>query len=63
MVILFRRDMVKETGFSTILLGHGHEKFYNSKEFKELIIGTGFKYEGHKTLRISQKVHIGEKWI
>jgi len=44
-----------------ILFGHGHLKFYSSKEFKEFIIGAGLKYEGHKTLRISQKVHIGEK--
>ena len=44
-----------------ILLGHGHVKFYSTKEFKELIVGAGFIYEGHKTLRISQKVHIGEK--
>ena len=44
-----------------ILLGHGHVKFYSTKEFKELIVGAGFKYEGQKTLRISQKVHIGEK--
>ena len=44
-----------------ILLGHGHVKFYSTKEFKKLILGAGFKYAGHKTLRISQKVHIGEK--
>jgi SAM-dependent methyltransferase len=44
-----------------ILLGHGHVKFYSTKEFQELIVGAGFIYEGHKTLRISQKVHIGEK--
>ncbi|HEY5122156.1 MAG TPA: class I SAM-dependent methyltransferase [Ignavibacteria bacterium] len=45
------------------LLEPGHVKMYSTKEFKELIVGAGFIYEGHKTLRISQKVHIGEKWI
>jgi ubiquinone/menaquinone biosynthesis C-methylase UbiE len=44
-----------------ILLGHGHVKFYSTKEFKDLIADVGLKYVGHKTLRISQKVHIGEK--
>ncbi len=44
-----------------ILLGHGHVKFYSTKEFQELMVRAGFMYEGHKTLRISQKVHIGEK--
>ncbi len=43
------------------LLGHGHVKFYNTKEFKGLLVSAGLKYVGHKTLRISQKVHIGEK--
>ena len=44
-----------------MLLGHGHVKFYSTKEFKELLVSAAFKYAGHKTLRISQKVHIGEK--
>jgi hypothetical protein len=44
-----------------MLLGHGHVKFYSTKEFTELLISSGFKYEGQKTQKISYKVHIGEK--
>lgn len=43
------------------LLGHGHVKFYSTKEFKKLIVGAGLKYEGRETIRMHQKVHIGEK--
>jgi hypothetical protein len=43
------------------LLEPGHVKMYSTKEFKELIVGAGLKYEGRKIIRISQKVHIGEK--
>jgi SAM-dependent methyltransferase len=53
--------IVKFVDKLAILLGHGHVKFYNTKEFKKLIVAAGFLYEGHKTLRISQKIHIGEK--
>ncbi|MGD0581508.1 MAG: class I SAM-dependent methyltransferase [Bacteroidales bacterium] len=43
------------------LFGHGHVKFYNSKEFEELMVGAGLKYEGYKPNRYSQKVQVGEK--
>jgi ubiquinone/menaquinone biosynthesis C-methylase UbiE len=38
-----------------------HVKMYSTKEFKKLIAGAGLKYEGHKTVRTSQNVHIGKK--
>ena len=34
------------------LLGHEHVKFYSTKEFKNLIINAGLKYEGHKIIRM-----------
>jgi ubiquinone/menaquinone biosynthesis C-methylase UbiE len=40
---------------------NGHVKMYSTKEFKELIVDSGLKYEGRKIIRISQKVHIGQK--
>jgi ubiquinone/menaquinone biosynthesis C-methylase UbiE len=40
---------------------NGHAKMYSTKEFKELIVDSGLKYEGRKIIRISQKVHIGQK--
>ena len=40
-----------------------HVKFYSTKEFKKLIIDAGLKYEGHKTIRMYQRVHVGEKHI
>ncbi len=43
------------------LLEPGHVKIYSTKEFNELIIRSGLKYEGNKTIRISQKIHIGVK--
>jgi ubiquinone/menaquinone biosynthesis C-methylase UbiE len=40
---------------------NGHVKMYSTKEFKELIVDSCLKYEGRKIIRISQKVHIGQK--
>lgn len=53
--------IVKIIGKLAILLGHGHVKFYNSKEFEELMVGAGIKYKGYKPIRYSQKVQVGEK--
>jgi len=43
------------------LLQPEHIKLYSTKEFKELMIGSGLQYVGCKIIRMYQKVHIGEK--
>ena len=43
------------------LLDPSQVKLYSTKEFKELIIGSGLMYVGRRKIRMQQKVHMGEK--
>ncbi len=53
--------MIKIIDKLSHLIDRGHVKMYSTKEFKKIIVGAGLKYEGYKNIRISQRVHIGEK--